>query len=144
VLPFAGTHANMPWWLNTWIVLVEGVSGVFAYGDLKPGVDVGDDLVPGSFIGQVLQVLRFGKERPTSMLHLEMHAVGSRDCPQWLDIDSRPPTLLDPTPILLTIAGSRGGAGDVALVGLSHEPNRKTGCILSPLGSSAITMSGRI
>ena len=112
VLPFTGAHAKLPWWLNTWIVLVEGASGVFAYGDLKPAVVVGDNLRPGGFIGQVVQVLRDGKGRPASMLHLELHMAGVTDCPHWLDLNSRPPTLLDPTPILLTVAGSPTGAGN--------------------------------
>lgn len=105
VYPFKGAHAQTPWWLNTWVVLVEGITGVFAYGDLKPAAQVGEDLRPGSFIGQVIQVLRDGKGRPASMLHLELHKPGTTSCGHWPDQNSRPPTLLDPTPTLLAIAG---------------------------------------
>jgi murein DD-endopeptidase MepM/ murein hydrolase activator NlpD len=115
VLPFTGAHAQMPWWLNTWIVMVEGASGVFAYGDLKPGVQVGEDLKAGSFIGQVVQVLRDGKGRPSSMLHLELHYQGSTRCPHWREVHFRPPTLLDPTPILLLIAGHPAGVADASV-----------------------------
>ncbi len=126
-LPFTGAHANTPWWLNTWIVMVEGASGIFAYGHLKPGVAVGDYLAPGSFMGQILQVLRDGQGRPTSMLHLEMHAGGAREWPQWLDIHSRPATLLDPTPTLLAIAGNPGHAGASSGPGAPSGPTGPTG-----------------
>lgn len=110
VLPFSGAHAGGPWGLNAWVVLVEGASGVFAYGDLKPGVALGANLKAGGFVGQVLQVLRDNRGgRPTSMLHLEMHTPGTRQCPQWIDINARPRTLLDPTPALLAIAGEASG-----------------------------------
>jgi murein DD-endopeptidase MepM/ murein hydrolase activator NlpD len=111
VLPFTGTHAKSPWWLNTWVVLVEGASGVFVYGHLKPGAELGEYLAPGSFIGQVLQVLRDGSGRPTSMLHLELNAGGVREPTSWPDVNAKPATLLDPTPILLAIAGSPGLSG---------------------------------
>jgi murein DD-endopeptidase MepM/ murein hydrolase activator NlpD len=110
VLPFAGAHAGRPWGLNSWVVLLEGASGVFAYGDLKPGVAPGVKLRAGAFVGQVLQVLRDSRGgRPTSMLHLEMHTAGALECPQWMDINTRPATLLDPTPTLLAIAGTGSG-----------------------------------
>jgi hypothetical protein len=119
VFPFAGPHAGRPWGLNAWVVLVEGASGVIAYGDLKPAVIPGVRLKARGFVGQVLQVLRDNRGgRPTSMLHLEMHTPGTLACPQWMDISTRPPSLIDPTPTLLAIAGDAGGPRNPNLMNL--------------------------
>lgn len=110
VLPFSGSHAEKPWGLNAWVVLVEGASGVIAYGHVKPAVIPGVKLKAKDFVGQVLQVLRDNHGgRPTAMLHIEMHTPGTLECPQWLDIGTRPPSLIDPTPTLLAIAGGTSG-----------------------------------
>lgn len=104
VLPFTGEHANLPWWENTWVVMVEGETGVVAYGEITASVKVGDQLKAGDTVGNVIRVLKKDKGRPMSMLHLELHVRGTRSCPEWYD--ERPKTLLDPTPyLLMTIAG---------------------------------------
>ncbi|MNR71611.1 Peptidase family M23 [compost metagenome] len=102
VVPFTGPLAGLPWWLDTYAVLVEGPSGVVVYGEVTPTVCAGAAVAAGERIGNVCRVLRHDKGRPTSMLHLELHAPGSRTCPEWLDTESRPSVLRDPTPYLLT------------------------------------------
>ncbi len=100
VMPFTGPKAGLPWWLDTEVVLVEGASGVVAYGELKSEVSVGQRLQSGQRLGHVMRVLRHDKGRPTSMLHLELHAPGTRTCPEWPLEASRPESLRDPTPWL--------------------------------------------
>jgi murein DD-endopeptidase MepM/ murein hydrolase activator NlpD len=99
VVPFTGPHCNMPWWLDTWAVLVEGPTGVVLYGEIAPHIKVGKQVKAGELIGIVLRVLRTDKGRPTSMLHLELRTPGSREWDGWYDV--KPASLLDPTPYLL-------------------------------------------
>ncbi len=101
VLPFTGEIAALPWWLDTHVVLVEGASGVVAYGEVLPSVVAGATLRAGERLGQVKRVLRNDKGRPTAMLHLELHAPGTRECPEWTESSGRPASLRDPTPFLL-------------------------------------------
>jgi hypothetical protein len=100
VVPFTGPHANMPWWLDTWAVLVEGETGVVVYGEIASHVKVGQRLVANELIGVILRVLRHDKGRPTSMLHLELREHGSRSVDGWYE--SRPSDLRDPTEFLLS------------------------------------------
>lgn len=104
VMPFTGPAAGLPWWEDTEIVLVEGASGVVAYGEIAPCVAVGQRVVAGEPVGAVKRVLRHDKGRPTCMLHLELHAPGTRTTPEWYLERGRPATLLDPTPHLLPLA----------------------------------------
>ncbi|WP_443082794.1 peptidoglycan DD-metalloendopeptidase family protein [Variovorax sp. WDL1] len=101
VMPFTGPGAGLPWWRDTKAVLVEGRSGVVAYGEVSPLVSCGDRVQPGEVVARVVRVLRQDKGRPTSMLHIELHEPGARQCPAWLSSDTRPHTLRDPTPYLL-------------------------------------------
>ncbi len=103
VKPFTGPHAgpSLAHWLDTWAVFVEGASGVVVYGEIAPSVEEGQSVAAGDRIGEVVRVLRSDKGRPVSMLHLELHAPGSRQAPEWLEHDKRPPVLRDPTPFLL-------------------------------------------
>lgn len=100
VLPFTGAKAGLPWWLDTEAVLVEGASGVVLYGEVAAVVKVGTDVKAGDLVGQVIQVLRNDKGRPTSMLHLERHVRGTRTLVEWYADAPRPPSLLDPTLML--------------------------------------------
>ena len=102
VKPFTGPHAGLPWWLDTWVVFVEGPSGVVLYGEVEPSVAPGDVLAAGQVLGTVSTVLSKDKGRPRAMLHLELHTAGSRIAPEWLVHDERPAQLLDPTPYLMT------------------------------------------
>jgi hypothetical protein len=104
VLPVTGPHAGKPWWLNTWMIMVEGNSGVFGYGGLKPAVGIGDTVRAAEHLGQILSMVRFAVGRPTSLLYLELHATGVRQPAEWSDANQAPATLLDPTPMLLALA----------------------------------------
>lgn len=101
VLPFTGPQVGMPWWQDTMVVMVEGESGVVAYGEVQSHVEAGQRVQAGDLLGQVVQVLLVDKGRPMSMLHLELHKSGARACPEWKTLETRPETLLDPTPFLL-------------------------------------------
>lgn len=99
---FTGDTAGSPWWLRTWAVLVEGASGVVAYGELdEPSILTGEPVLAGSAIGRVTRVVPVaaGKIRPHTMLHLELYTSGTRTTEWWRD--ERPKNLLDPTPFLL-------------------------------------------
>lgn len=103
VVPFTGPHAGLPWWLDTWAVFVAGASGVVVYGEIAPSVREGNSVAAGQVLGSVLTVLAKDKGRPRAMLHLELHRAGSRSAPEWLEHESRPEVLLDPTPRLLEV-----------------------------------------
>ena len=105
VAPVTGPHAEKPWWLNTWMVMIEGNSGVLGYGGLKPAVTAGESVAPGDHLGQILSMVRFASGRPTSLLHLELYQAGTREPVVWLEGEHRPAGMLDPTPLLLSIAG---------------------------------------
>jgi murein DD-endopeptidase MepM/ murein hydrolase activator NlpD len=102
VLPFTGPAAGLPWWLDTEAVLVEGASGVVVYGEIKALAHVtpGCRVAAGELLGQVVRVLRHDKGRPVSMLHLELHAPGTRAVVDWHLGLPRPDTLRDPTALL--------------------------------------------
>lgn len=99
-----------PIWLPTSAVLVEGASGVIAYGEIEPDVSIrtGVSLTQGDLIGTVLQVLKPKKDgvlyknpaNSPTMLHLELYTHGSRKTVYWHLKESQPETLLDPTPLL--------------------------------------------
>lgn len=95
---FTGAKAGSPWWHDTEAVLIEGKTGVVVYGEISTDLQVGERVHAGQKIGQVLQVLKNDKGRPVSMLHLELHAHGTRDTYEWKDM--RPQSLCDPTPFL--------------------------------------------
>ena len=69
--------------------MVEGNSGVFGYGGLKPAVGIGDTVRAAEHLGQILTMVRFAAGRPTSLLHLELHAHGVRQAAEWLDVNHR-------------------------------------------------------
>lgn len=96
---FTGQHAGSPWWNDTKAVLVEGRSGVVCYGEIDPCVRVGSTLLQGELIGNVVRVLKKDKGLPTSMLHIELYAPGTRATEWWRN--ERPKNLLDPTSHLL-------------------------------------------
>lgn len=104
VIPFTGPKAASPWWHDTHAVLVEGASGVVLYGEIAPDVEEGARVFAGQPVGRIVQVLREDKGRPMSMLHLELHSAGTRDCYEWTDATGKPPSLQDPTPHLLPLA----------------------------------------
>ncbi len=120
VLPFTGAHMTKdedksPWWNDTWVILVEGRSGVIAYGEINPFVTVGDTVQSSQHIGFVIPVLRTFKGRPMVMLHLERMSTGSRDTVWWRPGETQPPGLLDPTPLLRKASGGNASFFDLDL-----------------------------
>lgn len=106
IFPFTGEQCNSPWWNNTWAVMVEGESGVFNYGEIKPREDlkIGMPIVEGEEIGHVLQVLTKNKGRPMNMLHLELYTHGTEhSITEWSLNTNKPMNLVDPTPLLIKI-----------------------------------------
>lgn len=98
---FTGPAAKTPWWLDTKAVFVEGESGVVVYGEIEPfdAIAVGVGVIAGQQIGKVVAVLKKDKGRPGAMLHIELHAPGTREAPAWED--RRPTSLRDPTEWLM-------------------------------------------
>ncbi len=96
-----------PWWLPTDVILVEGPSGVIAYGEVTPKVSAGDLVCVGQEIANVVPVLKPGQERSDIpghsrfMLHLELYIPGTRSTVWWKKGNPQPEELLDPTPILV-------------------------------------------
>ena len=112
------TGLSRPWQVtlqlvdyDTWAVFVEGASGVVVYGEIQPeaGLVEGARVEPGQVLGRILQVLKTPKGRPATMLHLELHAPGTRSAPGWDHGQPRPATLLDPTPWLLALVNRAPG-----------------------------------
>jgi hypothetical protein len=101
--PFTGARAESPWWNDTSAVLVEGASGVVCYGELVPdsALRIGSRLEVGATIGRVQTVLKHDKGRPTSMLHLELYAPGTKHSAWWRLGSPRPIELRDPSSLLL-------------------------------------------
>lgn len=105
---FTGPDADppCPWWEPTKAVLVEGASGVVLYGEVSPLTEVGDHVDAGQIIAMVKRVLKNDKGLPTSMLHLELHAAGTKKSTHpWTEEAGRPATLRDPTLHLLQAIG---------------------------------------
>ncbi len=112
VLPFTGSIADPPttFWNDTFAVMVEGASGTILYGEIDPvEVSEGDRISTGQIIGRVRQVLVKEKHppRPMSMLHVELHRHGTDDAYEWPIEGPRPPSLLDPTEMLLSVYTDR-------------------------------------
>lgn len=113
IIEFTGSRAEppSPWWHDTQAILIEGPSGVVLYGEVGvgDGMSVGMRVEAGTEIGRVRQVLKKDKNppRPMSMLHLELHVMGTRDAYEWTVEGGRPASLLDPTGHLAAIAESR-------------------------------------
>lgn len=106
IVAFTGPSAepSSPWWHETMAVLVEGNSGVVVYGEIavESSIREGTHVKAGDLIGHVVTVLKKIKnDRPTAMLHLELHEPGTRDAYEWTVALGRPPSLRDPTPFLL-------------------------------------------
>ena len=104
VSPFTGPKAGSPWWEDTTGILVDGLSGVVCYGEVRPFVKTGDTVYKGQAIARVKRVLIDLPEHPPIyhspyMLHLELYEKGTTDFLEWMD--ERPKGLLDPTNHLL-------------------------------------------
>ena len=103
---FTGPQVQMPWWLDTDCVLVEGASGVICYGEVEPLLKVGDKVsAGGTAIGKVMRVIRPEFEHPEvpgwkpSMLHLEWYPHGKYAASDGYAKDKD--ILRDPTQMLI-------------------------------------------
>jgi len=101
---WTGKAVGSPWWKDTWAVLVEGESGVAAYGEIEydwTRFKIGYKIAVGDHIGWVKTVLKKDKGRPMTMLHLQMYKQGHLCSGGWDTNDPKPDNLIDPTPFLL-------------------------------------------
>ena len=100
---WTGKKAGSPWWKNTWAILIEGETGVVAYGEIgKPdGYQIGDKVCRGDLLGCVKTVLRKDKGRPMTMLHFQMYKHGKTSAGGWGINNPKPEDLVDPTQFLL-------------------------------------------
>jgi len=98
---FTGENAvpPSPWWNNTKAVFVEGKTGVFVYGEIKPldSLKVGEKIKAGKILGRVVTVLKKDKGLPMTMLHIELYKTGTRETVIWNLEEAQPESLLDPT-----------------------------------------------
>ena len=107
---FTGPNAPdpSPWWNDTEAILIEGVSGVVTYGEVKALVEVGDVVKAGQVIAVIeTAVLKRFKGRPMVMPHLELMSPGSKATLWWRLGEPQPANLLDPTDKLIEAAGYR-------------------------------------
>lgn len=100
IIAFTGTKAGSDWWQDTDAVLIEGASGVVAYGEIESGLKPGQKIGAGELVGHVKTVLQKDKGRPMSMLHLELYEQNTRDVVEWKVGAEKPAPLRDPTPFL--------------------------------------------
>lgn len=102
---FTGEQSNppSPWWNDTEVVLIEGDTGVVAYGEISvlPSIkQIGMRVERGQYIGNVVTVLKKDKGRPMSMLHLELYEKGIRKTGNWDHGLPKPEGLKDPSKYL--------------------------------------------
>jgi len=102
---FTGPKAGFPWWNNTRAVMVAGDTGHIVYGEIqeREGLNVGDKVKAGDFVGTVLTVLKEDKGKPMSMLHVELMKNTEHHHLVWHLDQPKHEALLDPTPMLLSI-----------------------------------------
>ncbi len=97
---FTGENAipSSPWWHETKAILIEGASGVIAYGEIRPleTITVGQKISQGETIGNVISVLKKDKGTPMTMLHLELYKHGTRRTVVWKLGEPQPDELLNP------------------------------------------------
>lgn len=130
---FTGPEADSSWWLPTGVVLVEGEAGVIAYGEVSPKVEVGETVLAGQILANVIPVLPFEKERrdirghSRFMLHVEVYEPGTRTTVWWKKDQPQPSGLKDPTPLLTrafnerSISMSDPNQREALLAGLTPE-----------------------
>lgn len=90
-------------YLYTQVVLVEGDSGIIAYGEIVPSVKEGATVKEGDEIGHVTAVLPEDYEGPSpsrSMLHFELYDSSTEEPVDWNLGEGQPEGLLDPTDLL--------------------------------------------
>lgn len=98
----AGANPPSPWWNDTFAVMVEGASGVIGYCELMIAdeLDIGQKIVAGDPIGNIVPVLKKDKGNGTTMLHLELYVPGTRGHVTWVLDTPKPEELLNPRELL--------------------------------------------
>lgn len=131
VEPFTGSHADSPWWNNTWAVFVRDPSGtVFCYGEVHPLVMVNQEIEAGQPLGVIIPVLKIDKGKPMSMLHFEMYTPNFKEAVWWKHDENKPDTLIDPTNTLLD-SFDNVGTEETAVLMMSENVYKKLKEILS-------------
>ena len=132
---YTGPKAGSPWWNDTQAILVEGPSGVLCYGEVAPlvwGLAEGARVKAAGCVGRVQTVLKSGKGRPDTMLHLELYRRGTRESVVWGLDEERPPSLKDPTELLRAAWGRLSGPKRVYQAPSKEDGEQRT--VESPLG----------
>jgi hypothetical protein len=119
---WTGEDVGSPWWEDTYATLVEGKSGVVAYGEIGYGeaclwnfyYNIGSKIKRGDLIGWVRTVLNKDKGRPMTMLHLQMYKHGKTSAGGWDTNNPKPEDLIDPTLFLLDAEENIGQVGNTA------------------------------
>jgi murein DD-endopeptidase MepM/ murein hydrolase activator NlpD len=108
---FTGDETT-PWWNKTNCLIIKSETRYFLYGEIESNLKVGDKVVSGEKIGEIIPVLPIDKirtdipEHSNCMLHLEMFDESYKledGYPFWSEFTNRPKYLLDPTPVLINI-----------------------------------------
>lgn len=106
VKPFTGQIIDLPWWEDTYSVCVLHEFGYVIYGEIyEPSLKQGDLVKEGDILSTVKRVLKTDKGRPRSMLHLELHTIEDVFWGEWKLGTDIPNGLLNPSDLLLRIAG---------------------------------------
>ena len=97
---FTGPNAGSPWWEETHYVGVAGSSGYIVYGEIDPQLTEGQKVEMGAVIGKVKRVLKKNKNKPMTMLHLELYDHFVDDPVVWNLGKSKPDHLLNPISLI--------------------------------------------
>lgn len=97
---FTGPEAGSPWWNKTSYIGINGKTGYIVYGEVISLVSEGQEIKAGDCIGLVQQVLKKDKNKPQSMLHLELYSQPVESPVTWNLNEQMPGHLLDPTSII--------------------------------------------
>ena len=95
IVQFTGFDES-PWWNDTYAMVIKSNDNnhIWLYGELKePNLIIGEKVFKGSIIGQVETVLKKNKNKPMTMLHIELYSTYSKPviwnlntpCPKGLE-----------------------------------------------------------
>lgn len=96
---FTGPVVDTPWWNETNYVVVKGKSGDILYGEIDTNLSPNTLVKEGQYLGEVLTVLREKKEKPMTMLHIELYE-DFKSPLVWNLNEPQPAGLVDPTFLL--------------------------------------------
>lgn len=93
-------------WLNeTRVIMIEGSTGVVTYCNVleNPELTVGNQVLAGEIIGNVVRINKNRKTHDICMLHLELYKHNTKKRVTWNPNYPKPPQLLNPHQFLLEI-----------------------------------------